>query len=266
MQPRAPTLSTEVQGVIDAVLAYAGRAAAAGNSLVHAPAVTAGLGVVGWLQETGLALLSDEYDAATGNNVLHLLARAGNASVMRQLRTVLGGALSSDARNRAGATPLALACTGGHLEVVDELIHGWCADVTVADRSGWAGIHIAAHVGHATLVASLCHYAPACVRLRTLTNATPLFLAAQEGHTDVCRVLVAAGAALTSERRDGSSTLFIACQEGHLEVARFLLQEAGANVNEATRSGSTPLHAAAVQVPSRSSFPPTAVASPIMEA
>ena len=62
-----------------------------------------------------------------------------------------------------------------------------------------------------------------------MTNgATPLFMAAQEGHMEAVRFLIESGANKDQGMTDGSTPLVVAAQEGRLEVVRFLV-ESGAN-------------------------------------
>ena len=52
---------------------------------------------------------------------------------------------------------------------------------------------------------------------RTDSVATPLFIAAQEGHVDVARLLLEAGVDYEKARTDtGTTPLFMAAQKGHL--------------------------------------------------
>jgi ankyrin repeat protein len=69
-----------------------------------------------------------------------------------------------------------------------------------------------------------------------------LLWAIQEGHLNVVKVLVAAGASLRRRDDSGFSPLDQAVGEGNLEMVRFLLK-AGADVNGPTVNGS-PLHTA----------------------
>lgn len=62
-------------------------------------------------------------------------------------------------------------------------------------------------------------------------KASPLFIAAQNGHEEVCRALVRAGAAVDGARADRATALWIAAQCGHQHVARLLLA-AGASVDQ----------------------------------
>lgn len=62
-------------------------------------------------------------------------------------------------------------------------------------------------------------------------KATPLFIAAQNGHEDVCRALLTAGACVDRARLDRATPLWIAAQCGHDHVVRLLLA-AGAYVDQ----------------------------------
>src|SRR5688572_16057208 len=75
---------------------------------------------------------------------------------------------------------------------------------------------------------------------------TALHWAADLGHEELARILVAAGANVNARTRVGHhAPLHVAAENGHGEVVR-LLAEAGADVHAASIGGVTPLHAAAL--------------------
>jgi len=76
-------------------------------------------------------------------------------------------------------------------------------------------------------------------------GVTPLFIASQNGHTEVVSLLLAKeGVDVNQAQKDGATPLYIASQNGHTEVASLLLAKEGVNVNQAQKHGVTPLHVA----------------------
>jgi Ankyrin repeats (3 copies)/Ankyrin repeat len=72
----------------------------------------------------------------------------------------------------------------------------------------------------------------------------PLHLAALFGHVQVCELLLAAGAHVNQQDREGKAPLHWAAARGHLRVCNALLA-AGADVSVQNTLGNTPLHEAA---------------------
>ena len=80
-------------------------------------------------------------------------------------------------------------------------------------------------------------------------GATPLFIASQEGHSDVVSMLLAKqGVDVNQARDNGCTPLYIASQNGHSEVVSMLLAKQGIDMNKAwkrnEREQVTPLRAA----------------------
>ena len=72
-------------------------------------------------------------------------------------------------------------------------------------------------------------------------GTTPLFMAAQNGHADMCTVLLEKNANVNERQGDGTPPLFIAAQNGHAGVCTVLVEKKE-NVNECKREyGVTPL-------------------------
>ncbi|XP_044161792.1 histone-lysine N-methyltransferase EHMT1 isoform X6 [Bufo gargarizans] len=73
---------------------------------------------------------------------------------------------------------------------------------------------------------------------------TPLHAAAEMGHTDICHLLVQAGANLDNCSEDQRTPLMDAAENNHLETAKYLVK-AGALLDPKDAEGSTGLHLAA---------------------
>jgi len=81
------------------------------------------------------------------------------------------------------------------------------------------------------------------VNTKTPEGSTPLHLAADEGHKDVGKVLIAKGADLNAKNAIGSTPLNNATQNGHKDMAELLIAK-GADVNAKDAVDSTPLKSA----------------------
>nr|AAI71681.1 Ehmt1a protein [Danio rerio] len=82
------------------------------------------------------------------------------------------------------------------------------------------------------------------LRMDSEKRKTPLHCAAEEGHKDICHVLVQAGANLDMCDIEQRTPLMYACNNNHLENVKYLLK-AGASSAHKDMRGSTCLHLAA---------------------
>lgn len=72
--------------------------------------------------------------------------------------------------------------------------------------------------------------ANADVNVRNKYDVTPLFIASQNGYTEIVIMLLTANADVdTATKKDGYTALSVASKEGHTEIVT-LLQEAGATI------------------------------------
>ena len=63
---------------------------------------------------------------------------------------------------------------------------------------------------------------------------TPLYVACENGHLDVVRMLLSTeGIDPNRATKDGGTPLYIACEKGHLDVVRMLLSTEGIETNRA---------------------------------
>ncbi|KAI4828895.1 hypothetical protein KUCAC02_022966 [Chaenocephalus aceratus] len=180
------------------------------------------------------------YQKETGSTALFFASQQGHNDVVKLLFEF--GA-STEFQTKNGGTALTVASQYGHSKVVETLL-----------KNG-ANVHDQLYVSHIfslLFVSSRCQYfclsetwclrctpCPRSWNPATQDGATPLFLAAQEGHVTVIRQLLSTGA------KDGTAALWMAAQMGHSEVVRVLLLR-GAD-RDADRDGSTALFKAALK-------------------
>lgn len=104
-------------------------------------------------------------------------------------------------------------------------------------------VFIAAQNGHRTVL-SLLITAGANPDMKRIDGATPLWIAAQMGHDHICKVLLQNGAFVDAVRCDGATPLFKAAHKGHAAVVTELLKHRP-NLG-LLPNGETALHAAAM--------------------
>eukprot|EP00073_Rattus_norvegicus_P026947 XP_006244350.2 PREDICTED: ankyrin repeat domain-containing protein 24-like isoform X1 [Rattus norvegicus] len=95
--------------------------------------------------------------------------------------------------------------------------------VDVEDSSGWTALHHAAAGGCLSCSKLLCSF-KAHMKPRDRSGATPLIIAAQMCHTDLCRLLLQQGAAANDQDLQGRTALMLACEGGSPETVEVLLQ------------------------------------------
>jgi len=120
-------------------------------------------------------------------------------------------------------------------------------DVNAKDADGVTVLWMAAQNGHTEIVKVLLDKG-ADVNKRRTDGVTALWQAAWLGHTQIVKALLDKGADVNIKRRtDGATALMMAAQEGHLEIVKLLL-ESKADVNAANKTnGVTPLFMGAVK-------------------
>ncbi|XP_056372521.1 ankyrin repeat and KH domain-containing protein 1 isoform X2 [Hyla sarda] len=153
-------------------------------------------------------------------------AREGHEEIVALL--LAQGANINAQTEETQETALTLACCGGFAEVTDFLVKSG-ADVELGCSTP---LMEAAQEGHLELVKYLLS-AGANVHAATATGDTALTYACENGHTDVAEALLQAGADLEHESEGGRTPLMKAARAGHLCTVQFLISK-GANINHAT--------------------------------
>jgi ankyrin repeat protein/HEAT repeat protein len=207
-------------------------------------------------QETRLEAL--RLTPSQDENILVERSADGNA---KAVAAMLDRGADPNSVDRAGRTALHRAAQRDHLDVMRLLIdHG--ADVNVKDAAGASVLHEAASSHESQAVEILLQagarpdgaaLAQACWLGRSKTmkllldaGATPddgMVRAAQGGHAEILKLLLARGANANTKSRGGDRPLHTAALQGGFETVRLLL-EADADANAGNNNAETPLHMA----------------------
>ncbi|KAJ1546036.1 hypothetical protein HK096_005624, partial [Nowakowskiella sp. JEL0078] len=144
------------------------------------------------------------------------------------------------------------AASKGYLEVVKLLIQN-CADPEANTLDGITPLHLAASSNHVDVVQYLGTIGVQIERFSVSNRYTALHSASRKGGVESTRALLVLGANVDSQthlldfncEEMSWSPLHVACRHGHIEVAKVLIQN-GANVNQYGQEvKSTPLHISA---------------------
>mmetsp|Transcript_19722 Transcript_19722/g.54216 ORF Transcript_19722/g.54216 Transcript_19722/m.54216 type:complete len:502 (-) Transcript_19722:168-1673(-) len=177
---------------------------------------------------------------------MHLAAFFGHLETIRCLQVEYNAKRTPELPD--GEVPLHLAAAGGNFEMAKLLVE-LRADPSATMKGFTSAMHVAACGGFAEIVKLFCDTCDARADWTSLDRgrddgATPLFVAAQRGHLETVRTLIAAEAAKEKATHDENTPMHAAALSGHLDVVRYLF-EARCQVNCKNESaGVTPLHSA----------------------
>ncbi|OQR93089.1 type I inositol triphosphate receptor [Achlya hypogyna] len=177
------------------------------------------------------------------DNALHVAAEEGHADIVAEL---LNTRIRVDAKNAANQTPLLVAATAGHIDVLEVLAQHRDCDINAVDDEGRSGLGIAAFQGQSGVVAFFLGSLGIDVNVQDRFGATPLMLAVTEGHAAVVDLLVAHPVDLDVVDSEHRTALVCALDDeddAHVDLATQLVA-AGADVNIANLNGYSALHLA----------------------
>lgn len=166
-----------------------------------------------------------------GSTALWMSCATGNDSICRIL---LKAKADVDSKSFDGCTPLYMASRNGYISCV-RLCVDHDAQVDAARNDGFAPIHVCCKRGYKDTLLSLLA-GGADVNLGAgdaVDNITPLFVCAQYDMPSCARVLISAGARISSLTRRGWSPLHMAAHRDSGATMRILLEN-GADVNLAS--------------------------------
>jgi len=138
------------------------------------------------------------------------------------------------------------ACTDGDLEVARKLADDPAVDVNwVGEDRGDTSLHRACRFGWLEIVKLLLAQEKIEVNKGKKGDASPIFIASQEGHKEVVSWLLADPRINPNKPRDtGATPFYIACECGRREVVSLLLADPRVDPNMAMNNGTTPFSVA----------------------
>ncbi len=206
-------------------------------------------------------LLARGFDANTinadGEHALLIAVREESSEVVQVL--LRQPKLKPDARNNLGETPLMIAALKGREDWVNALLR-LDADV---NKTGWTPLHYAATGGHAQLVKQLLEQ-HAYIDAESPNKSTPLMMAAMYGNAETVKLLLNEGADWRLKNDKGMTALDFAVNGQRPDAAKLLRELAlGASVSaSAGAPAQTPARGAgAAAAPVGASPAPSTVAA-----
>ncbi|XP_015228354.1 PREDICTED: B-cell lymphoma 3 protein-like [Cyprinodon variegatus] len=181
-----------------------------------------------------------------GDTPLHIAVVQGELPIVHKLiQLLLLARTGLDIYNNLRQTPLHLAVITKQANIVEVLLRAG-ADPAVLDRHGQTALHLCCEYQQLdclSVLLSLSSSSP-CLEIRNFEGLSPLHLAVLQGHHDLTKMLLDAGADINAmDIKSGQSPLIHAVESNNADMVHFLIEN-GCDVNSQSYSGNTALHIA----------------------
>uniref|UniRef100_A0A452FR14 Ankyrin repeat domain 24 n=1 Tax=Capra hircus TaxID=9925 RepID=A0A452FR14_CAPHI len=152
-----------------------------------------------------------------GKSAFHLAAMRGAASCLEVMLAHGANAMSTDG---AGYNALHLAAKYGHPQCLKQLLQV----ISFPPRRTYPPFSLSPAAGGCISCSEILCSFKAHLNPRDRLGTTPLIIAAQMCHTDLCRLLLQQGAAANDQDLQGRTALMLACEGASPETVEVLLQ------------------------------------------
>lgn len=180
--------------------------------------------------------------AEKGETPFWLAAQGGSVGVAKVLADA-GADINVVVSTASQRRPIHQAAQNGHLKMVQFLLERNVI-VDAVEEDGATALWLACQEGYTEIVKLLLDAGANPSAETVQSGCRPLHQACQNGHLETVKLLVSRGVSIDYGGKKGATGLWLACQQGHTEIVRYLM-ELGANTNvRSVKSGRAPLHQA----------------------
>ncbi|XP_063907485.1 uncharacterized protein LOC135125753 [Zophobas morio] len=142
--------------------------------------------------------------------------------------------------NTRYGTPLYVACTYGHKEVVEILLRTKRVQLNKGNKYGCTPLHIACQRNYVDVVKLLLLTSAVDVNVADNKGLTPIHIVTKNGNEELLQLLIASKADVNKANKKKITALHISCQCGKEKIAKMLI-DADAQVNSTCSEGCTPI-------------------------
>jgi uncharacterized protein len=178
------------------------------------------------------------------HNGQSVLMTAADVGVFESVKLLAEKGADINSRDKSfGQTPLMFAARAGHPVIVDYLLNKGTdpdAATIIGETPQWVGPNSQRGFGFGIGIIRGGTPADRGRREPIPGGMTPLLYAARQGHTDIAKLLLEAGADIHKTEANAISPLLMAIETNSMDMAHFLIEK-GADVNSRDWYGRTPL-------------------------
>jgi len=200
----------------------------------------AGMGDKAAIKEALEDMGADKIDTSAENGITPLILASHEVAV-DAVEFLLIRRANYNLVSTSGCTALTVAVDRdlpGTGAVVQKLVEAG-ADVNATTSEGLGAIHKACNMGLYDAIEHLIA-GKADVNLRSKSGWTPLIMAGQNGHVEICKALIDAGADVDARTdKPGTTALIDASYNGREEIVKLLLESGVKEINAADDYGDT---------------------------